>query len=599
MVYGRLNVTTDVCSLHHQMPNMPDTDEPFECRELFDSSGALLPDLLQNDVSPNGRRNILSYVILCRNERGHLIVTLIVNAKTFETFALPAGLSIKIRSYSEKAKDNNYFKQEKALNGNCLIILQLHFSPTRLRVVNIVALIRTEEGIEVSKVTKQPSENKKHVANKVHIRSKSKRKTETSEWEDNHCFVCKSPGSLILCDREGCIRAYHIRCLGLNDVPAGDWMCPWHFCSSCSLEAYCFCSNCPISYCRKHVPSGLLIRGRSFRCGNCQRPHEACPSTEPSESPNSLVALVSQSSSAPSLNQYPGELTFKYECDTSCQQKCFRDSANCSGIGRNLSSIFKISKSSENKKHVMNKAPIRRKSKQKIETDDEEDNHCFICKNPGSLLLCDKKGCIRAYHIRCIGMETIPKGDWMCPWHFCSSCPMEAYLFCSNCPVSYCRKHLPSGLMIQRKSFRCDNCKRPHEACPSTEPSESQNSLAALVSQSSSAPSLNQYPGEELAFNSECDRCCQQKSFCGYANCSGIGRNLSSIFKISKSLENKEHVMNKAPIRRKSKRKTETDDGEDNHCFICKNPGSLLLCDKKGCIRAYHIRCIGMETIPE
>ncbi|XP_035226976.1 uncharacterized protein LOC118199272 [Stegodyphus dumicola] len=272
-------------------------------------------------------------------------------------------------------------------------------------------------------------------------------------------------------------------------------MCPWHFCSSCPMEAYLFCSNCPVSYCRKHLPSGLMIQRKSFRCDNCKRPHEACPSTEPSESQNSLAALVSQSSSAPSLNQYPGEeLAFNSECDRCCQQKSFCGYANCSGIGRNLSSIFKISKSLENKEHVMNKAPIRRKSKRKTETDDGEDNHCFICKNPGSLLLCDKKGCIRAYHIRCIGMETIPEGDWMCPLHICSICCSVAYYFCSNCPVSYCQKHLPSGLKIWGKKFRCDNCQRPHEPCSSTEPSENPNSWVALVSHSSSAPSLNQYP---------------------------------------------------------------------------------------------------------
>ncbi|XP_035210041.1 histone-lysine N-methyltransferase NSD2-like, partial [Stegodyphus dumicola] len=42
------------------------------------------------------------------------------------------------------------------------------------------------------------------------------------------------------------------------------------------------------------------------------------------------------------------ELTFNYECDTSCQQKCFCGSANCSGIiGRNSSSSMEKGSSAE------------------------------------------------------------------------------------------------------------------------------------------------------------------------------------------------------------------------------------------------------------
>ncbi|KFM62539.1 Histone-lysine N-methyltransferase, H3 lysine-36 and H4 lysine-20 specific, partial [Stegodyphus mimosarum] len=449
----------------------------------------------------------------------------------------------------------------------------------------------------VSKVTKPPSENKKHVANKMPIRSKSKQKTEAYEREDNHCFICKSPGSLILCDKEGCIRAYHIRCLGLSRVPEGDWMCPWHFCSSCASEAYRFCLNCPVSYCRKHLPSGLMIRGKSFRCSNCQGPRQTCPSSVPSESANSLAALVNESSSAPSLNQYPGEkLTYNYECNTLAPKKGFPTSANCSISGKN--SVSKMTKPpSENKKHAANKVPIRSKSKRKIETYEQEENHCFICKNPGSLILCDKEGCIRAYHIRCLGLSKVPEGDWLCPWHICSSCPLEAYRLCSNCPVSYCREHLPSGLTKRVKSFRCSNCQSPPP-----EPPEWVKSVTTLMHQSSSAPSLNQSAGEKLTYNCERNTLSPKNGSPSSANCSISGKN--SVLEVTKQpSETMGQVANKVCIGNKTDEDNETDHSylyERELCFVCKTPGGYLICCQLiTCLKNYHLDCVGLTRHPE
>ncbi|XP_027941263.1 uncharacterized protein LOC114195068 [Vigna unguiculata] len=49
---------------------------------------------------------------------------------------------------------------------------------------------------------------------------------------DDICSVCQYGGELILCDQ--CPSAFHWTCLGLNDIPHGDWFCPSCCCAICS-----------------------------------------------------------------------------------------------------------------------------------------------------------------------------------------------------------------------------------------------------------------------------------------------------------------------------------------------------------------------------
>ncbi|KAL2317482.1 hypothetical protein Fmac_031358 [Flemingia macrophylla] len=48
---------------------------------------------------------------------------------------------------------------------------------------------------------------------------------------DNVCSVCHYGGELILCDQ--CPSAFHRTCLGLEDIPDGDWFCPSCRCGIC------------------------------------------------------------------------------------------------------------------------------------------------------------------------------------------------------------------------------------------------------------------------------------------------------------------------------------------------------------------------------
>ncbi|MED6198081.1 hypothetical protein PIB30_062687 [Stylosanthes scabra] len=49
---------------------------------------------------------------------------------------------------------------------------------------------------------------------------------------DNICSVCQYGGELVLCDQ--CPSAFHMSCIGLADLPDGDWFCPSCRCGICS-----------------------------------------------------------------------------------------------------------------------------------------------------------------------------------------------------------------------------------------------------------------------------------------------------------------------------------------------------------------------------
>ncbi|XP_042042060.1 uncharacterized protein LOC121787416 [Salvia splendens] len=55
--------------------------------------------------------------------------------------------------------------------------------------------------------------------------------TQHSRISDNICSVCHYGGELVLCDL--CPSSFHTQCVGLKDVPEGDWFCPSCCCQIC------------------------------------------------------------------------------------------------------------------------------------------------------------------------------------------------------------------------------------------------------------------------------------------------------------------------------------------------------------------------------
>ncbi|KAJ0266778.1 PHD finger transcription factor [Hirschfeldia incana] len=85
-------------------------------------------------------------------------------------------------------------------------------------------------------------------------------KIKLRQWEnDIVCSVCHYGGKLILCD--GCPSAFHSSCLGLQDVPDGDWFC-----------ASCCCDACGQFVAKKYTKEEKLIS-----CKQCERKyHPSC-----------------------------------------------------------------------------------------------------------------------------------------------------------------------------------------------------------------------------------------------------------------------------------------------------------------------------------
>jgi hypothetical protein len=74
-------------------------------------------------------------------------------------------------------------------------------------------------------------------------------------------------------------------------------------------------------------------------------------------------------------------------------------------------------------------------------------DECFLCNDGGELVMCDM--CPHVYHLDCVGLDSMPKGTWRCPWHCCSECDKssskaEGVLFhCMTCPLTYCFECAP------------------------------------------------------------------------------------------------------------------------------------------------------------
>eukprot|EP00474_Spongospora_subterranea_P009273 CRZ09731.1 hypothetical protein [Spongospora subterranea] len=100
-------------------------------------------------------------------------------------------------------------------------------------------------------------------------------KNRRSRLEDEeHCLICKTGGTVLVCDVAGCGRLYHPDCVALARIPSGKWKCPQHLCSLCrSPNPAVSCRACWISYCHVHAPFGS--DSDDYRCINCTRSYEA------------------------------------------------------------------------------------------------------------------------------------------------------------------------------------------------------------------------------------------------------------------------------------------------------------------------------------
>uniref|UniRef100_A0A4W4H785 Nuclear receptor binding SET domain protein 2 n=1 Tax=Electrophorus electricus TaxID=8005 RepID=A0A4W4H785_ELEEL len=137
------------------------------------------------------------------------------------------------------------------------------------------------------------------------------------------------------------------------------------------------------------------------------------------------------------------ELTFNYNLDCLGNEKtvCRCGAPNCSGF---LGDRPKITPTSELKAKPQKKKPRRRRSRNDGKKQSEDE--CFRCGDGGELVLCDRKGCTKAYHLSCLVLTKRPFGRWDCPWHHCDVCGKPSDAFCQLCPNSFCKAHEEGAL---------------------------------------------------------------------------------------------------------------------------------------------------------
>uniref|UniRef100_A0A6N2LA59 Zinc finger CCCH domain-containing protein 44 n=1 Tax=Salix viminalis TaxID=40686 RepID=A0A6N2LA59_SALVM len=94
--------------------------------------------------------------------------------------------------------------------------------------------------------------------------------------EEDVCFICFDGGSLVLCDRRGCPKAYHPSCIKRDETffrSKAKWNCGWHICSSCQKASHYMCYTCPYSLCKGCTRDAdyLCVRQNKGFCGTCMR----------------------------------------------------------------------------------------------------------------------------------------------------------------------------------------------------------------------------------------------------------------------------------------------------------------------------------------
>ncbi|XP_016353618.1 histone-lysine N-methyltransferase, H3 lysine-36 and H4 lysine-20 specific-like isoform X4 [Sinocyclocheilus anshuiensis] len=204
--------------------------------------------------------------------------------------------------------------------------------------------------------------------------------------KENVCQACEKQGNLLLCEGQ-CYGAFHRQCTGLNEPPAGKFLCQEctsgiHSCFSCKSLAEdvrrCMLPGCGKFYhgecAASHAPTVPL--NRAFRC-----PLHAC-----------LSCFITNPTN-PSVSK--GQLTRCIRCPVAYHANDYcipAGSVTLTDSNIVCPNHFTPRKGCRNHEHV-------------------NVSWCFVCSEGGSLLCCES--CPAAFHRECLNID-MPEGSWYC-----------------------------------------------------------------------------------------------------------------------------------------------------------------------------------------
>ncbi|XP_053893516.1 histone-lysine N-methyltransferase, H3 lysine-36 specific isoform X2 [Malaclemys terrapin pileata] len=204
--------------------------------------------------------------------------------------------------------------------------------------------------------------------------------------KENVCQICEKPGELLLCEAQ-CCGAFHLRCLGLSEMPKGKFIC-----NECSTGVHtCFvCKSsgedvrrCLLPLCGKYYHEECVqkypptvMQNKGFRCSLhiCMTCHAANPAN---------------------LSASKGRLMRCVRCPVAYHANDFCLAAGTVILASNsiiCPNHFSARRGCRNHEHV-------------------NVSWCFVCSEGGSLLCCES--CPAAFHRECLNIE-MPEGSWYC-----------------------------------------------------------------------------------------------------------------------------------------------------------------------------------------
>ncbi|KAL1199725.1 Zinc finger CCCH domain-containing protein 44 [Cardamine amara subsp. amara] len=98
--------------------------------------------------------------------------------------------------------------------------------------------------------------------------------------------------------------------------------------------------------------------------------------------------------------------------------------------------------------------------------DEKEEDVCFICFDGGDLVLCDRRGCPKAYHPACIKRDEEffkTSAKWNCGWHICGTCQKGSSYMCYTCTFSVCKRCIKDAdyVIVRGNMGLCGTCIKP------------------------------------------------------------------------------------------------------------------------------------------